>query len=577
MLRRSARILKRPVENDGLTETRRVRTRGAAPGPAPGPIQENYEKRTVPWLVKYARDRVITEALAGNLRKADMIARIRQFDNREAELTRQREEIRLQEAEAGDVPMPGIPAFVERGAKMVPQLPRGDLFSNIEWYETHDTHASTQDRDTWWRMEKRVGLGAYGYVSFWVKIDHTGIIIDRIVLKDQLVSLWNTHNRLAWAYDRGSHVRPLEADIHARLFRRNERQISKYRGCQYDDRTYVFRMYTEFARFGNLWDLMKKYVSCKKRPESKSNWNSDRTQIATQTRSNCIPEAFIWYVAQELVRAIRTMRDGCDEDGEISPENAGRPWAEVLHLDLKPPNILLGEIASEDVDAALHQWPTIVITDFGISAEVQTEWNNPKDYAGRGTPGYMAPEQFRQINRDQALYPEQQFTSKTNVWGVGAVLYDLCNPSPNDGKYGTGGPCWRDEAEERRRRYIHVDLAEQPPGNLNPEDLKWRKLPARRETSSEEPEEEKHVYSEALRTLIAQCLEYYPARRPTIENLLAAIRVNRDKFDDLDAPFEDMGDEEISLEGASMFKLDSMDDVYFPVVEVRESESDADA
>lgn len=212
MLRRSARILKRPVENDGLTEvsvfsnhlffemranltqTRRVRTRGAAPGPAPGPIQENYEKRTVPWLVKYARDRVITEALAGNLRKADMIARIRQFDNREAELTRQREEIRLQEAEAGDVPMPGIPAFVERGAKMVPQLPRGDLFSNIEWYETHDTHASTQDRDTWWRMEKRVGLGAYGYVSFWVKIDHSGIIID-VSSSSSTISIGNTETR----------------------------------------------------------------------------------------------------------------------------------------------------------------------------------------------------------------------------------------------------------------------------------------------------------------------------------------------------------------------------------------------
>lgn len=194
MLRRSARILKRPVENEGLpevsmssnhllfevsanfTQTRRVRPRGPAPGP--GLVQENYEKRTVSWLVRHARVRVIIKALEGNLRKADMIARIRQFDTEEAELTKQREEIRLQEAEAGDIPTPVIPSFVERAAKLVPQISGEDLLNNLEWYQPYDSHASTQDRDTWWRMEKRIGLGAFGYVSFWVKLDHEGTLVD---------------------------------------------------------------------------------------------------------------------------------------------------------------------------------------------------------------------------------------------------------------------------------------------------------------------------------------------------------------------------------------------------------------
>lgn len=46
------------------------------------------------------------------------------------------------------------------------------------------------------------------------------------------------------------------------------------------------------------------------------------------------------------------MRDGCDSDGDIDPAHEGRPWAEVVHLDIKPPNILLGEINGGDPEAS---------------------------------------------------------------------------------------------------------------------------------------------------------------------------------------------------------------------------------
>lgn len=272
------------------------------------------------------------------------------------------------------------------------------------------------------------------------------------------------------------------------------------------------------------------------------------------------------------------MRYGCDDDGVIDPDNVERPWAEVLHLDIKPSNIVLGELNLGDAHSTQHKWPKILVTDFGISAEIQAEFSNPKDYAGRGTPGYKAPEQFRQINRDRIAYPEQQLTSKTNVWGVGAVLYDLCNPSSIDGDYASGGPCWREESGKKRRRHIHVELGNRFPGdNLDPDELEWRKIPAKRETGHQGPEEEKHVYSEALRALIAQCLEYFPDNRPTIERLLVDIRINRDKFDDLDTAFEDMGEEEVSLAGESIFRLDSMDDVFCPINEAYEPESESDA
>lgn len=117
---------------------------------------------------------------------------------------------------------------------------------------------------------------------------------------------------------------------------------------------------------------------------------------------------------------------------------------------------------------------------------------------------------------------------------MGAVLYNLCNPTSTNTDEETGGPCYREESFRDKRRHIHADLATEPPGKLLPDNLERRKIPGKRETRAHKPEEDKHVYSEALRNLIAQCLEYYPAQRPTIEALGDEIRRNRDIFDDED-------------------------------------------
>jgi hypothetical protein len=66
---------------------------------------------------------------------------------------------------------------------------------------------------------------------------------------------------MTWAFDGGDHVRPMEADIHARLWERNNQSILKYCGFRYDDETHVFRLYTEYARFGTLRKLMDKYAT----------------------------------------------------------------------------------------------------------------------------------------------------------------------------------------------------------------------------------------------------------------------------------------------------------------------------
>jgi serine/threonine protein kinase/tetratricopeptide (TPR) repeat protein len=82
----------------------------------------------------------------------------------------------------------------------------------------------------------------------------------------------------------------------------------------------------------------------------------------------------------------------------------------ILHRDIKPGNILL------DAKGEPH------LTDFGLARLVETESTVTRTLEVLGTPSYMAPEQA--VGNNSAL------TAATDVYGLGAVLYQLLTGHP---------------------------------------------------------------------------------------------------------------------------------------------------
>jgi serine/threonine protein kinase/Tfp pilus assembly protein PilF len=82
----------------------------------------------------------------------------------------------------------------------------------------------------------------------------------------------------------------------------------------------------------------------------------------------------------------------------------------ILHRDIKPGNILL------DATGEPH------LTDFGLARLVETESSVTRTMEVLGTPSYMAPE--------QAVGNNARVSSATDIYGLGAVLYQLLTGQP---------------------------------------------------------------------------------------------------------------------------------------------------
>jgi serine/threonine protein kinase len=109
----------------------------------------------------------------------------------------------------------------------------------------------------------------------------------------------------------------------------------------------------------------------------------------------------------------------------------------ILHRDIKPGNVLL------DQKGEAH------LTDFGLARLVETESTVTRTKEVLGTPSYISPE--------QAVGETRNLTSATDVYGLGAVLYQLL----------TGHPPFAGGTTYETIRLL-LDTEPRPPRLLNP-------------------------------------------------------------------------------------------------------------
>ncbi|KDR84684.1 hypothetical protein GALMADRAFT_111919 [Galerina marginata CBS 339.88] len=192
------------------------------------------------------------------------------------------------------------------------------------------------------------------------------------------------------------------------------------------------------------------------------------TVIKQATKQNRpIPEDTIWPYFLQILLALhhchhpnghtRSTSGSTITGASLETEHSSRR-VQVLHRDLKPDNVFLDENNS------------VKLGDFGLSkALAQASFANT--YVG--TPYYMSPE----------LMQEKAYDSKSDIWSLGCLIYELCSLKP---------PFY--EAKTHSELSIFIRNGRIPP------------LP--------------RGYSQALTSVVKSMLNLNPAMRPSAAQLL---------------------------------------------------------
>lgn len=94
----------------------------------------------------------------------------------------------------------------------------------------------------------------------------------------------------------------------------------------------------------------------------------------------------------------------------------------VLHRDIKPGNVMLVDTSSGTTSNQAQGRLTPKLTDFGMAKLQESLCEETRTGSTIGTPAYMAPE--------QAAGRVREIDSRTDVYALGAVLYELLTGQP---------------------------------------------------------------------------------------------------------------------------------------------------
>ncbi|KAG8748079.1 G2-specific serine/threonine protein kinase [Ceratobasidium sp. 428] len=186
----------------------------------------------------------------------------------------------------------------------------------------------------------------------------------------------------------------------------------------------------------------------------------DRKQIVAEVKH--IAEDTVWsYFAQILLALHHCHYPNSKGPGDTAQPS--RPTQQILHRDLKPENVFL------DTEG------NVKLGDFGLAKQINYA-TFTQTYVG--TPYYMSPE----------LINEKQYDTKSDIWSLGCLIYELCAQNPPF-----------HEAKTHQELALSIRQGRIPP------------LP--------------RGYSSALSNVIKSMLNINPAMRPSAQQLLQHERI----------------------------------------------------
>ena len=263
-----------------------------------------------------------------------------------------------------------VTEFMNTGFERFFGIPHGTW--EFLWRPPRIEDDETEDLE--WKPVRFLGAGGFGSVGLWRKIREGGVI-DEMAIKEASRPDPEHVDEVLDPITEAFEGLCTEAALNNDLNKQDDSEhISFLRNFKYFPHTGehgTYRFFCDYCPFDSLYTVATKYKM----------WDE------------WLPELFLWHVFIQLLKGIQILEKPPPPHTVVYVPGTEKTWRTcfVIHLDLKPDNVLLDYGTTKDGPSEEARYPDIRIADFGNSQYTcMKDFTNP-DLIDCGTDGYKPP------------------------------------------------------------------------------------------------------------------------------------------------------------------------------------------